>query len=201
MIVQKINLYQAQFKEQKVFASSTQIIALLLVMLFGIAGWSYKLNSDLAAFQEQARLLKVSQASINSELTKAPIELNKQLADNRIKDSIKDITAQLKARRLIIRFVENNQLGSGEGFSAYLKSLADLQVEGVWLDEIILSNSSLKIRGSALSADLIPIYFASFSEEAVFRGQRFQLFELDRKSSSDWKVDFTIATETSFAKN
>jgi hypothetical protein len=94
-----------------------------------------------------------------------------------------------------MRFVENNQFGSGEGFSDYLNSLSNLQIDDVWLDEILLSDSFLKIRGSALRADLIPTYFASFKEEDVFRGQRFQLFELDRKPDTDWKVDFTIATE------
>ena len=86
------------------------------------------------------------------------------------------------------------------GFSNYFQSLSNLQIDDLWLDNIFLSDSFVKIKGSALNASLIPSYFASFSEESVFRGQRFQLFELDRKADTDWKVDFTIATEEVFSK-
>jgi hypothetical protein len=195
VIEQQINLYQDQFKEKKLFASAAQVMILLLVMLLGIAGWSYLIGADLNDLEQQKQSLKASQSSVNNELTLIPAELNRQLADDRIKNQVKDITKQLRARKQVMQFVENNQFGSGEGFSAHLKALSNLQVDNVWLDEILLSDSFLKIRGSALRADLIPTYFGSFSEEAVFRGQRFQLFELDRKADTDWKVDFTIATE------
>jgi hypothetical protein len=200
VIAQQINLYQDRFKEKKLFASAAQIMILLLVMLFGIAGWWYLIESDLNDSKQQNQMLKASQSSVNNELTIVTAELNQQLADDRITALVNDITKQLRARKQVIRFVENNQFGSGEGFSAYLKSLSNLQVDNVWLDKILLSESFVKISGSALSADLIPTYFASFSEEAVFRGQRFQLFELDRKPDADWKVDFTIATEETFGE-
>ena len=200
MIAQQINLYQDRFKEKRLFASAAQVIILLLVMLFGIAGWSYLMASDLNDSKQINLRLKASQSLINNELTIVTAELNQALADDRITTLVNDTSKQLRARKQVIRFVENNQFGSGEGFSSYLKSLSNLQVDNVWLDEILLSDSFVKISGSALSAELIPTYFASFSEEAVFRGQRFQLFELDRKPVADWKVDFTIATEEAFAK-
>ena len=200
MIEQQINLYQDQFKEKKLFASAAQVMMLLLFMLLGIAGWSYLMVTDLDDLEQQNLTLKASQSSINNELTVIPAELNRQLADDRITNQVKNITKQLRARKQVMRFIENNQFGSGEGFSAYLNSLSNLQVDDVWLDEILLADSFLKIRGSALRADLIPTYFASFSKEAVFRGQRFQLFELDRKPDTNWKVDFTIATEEAFGE-
>ncbi|MCZ6724458.1 MAG: hypothetical protein O6938_11070, partial [Gammaproteobacteria bacterium] len=52
----------------------------------------------------------------------------------------------------------------------------------------------IKIRGSALSAELIPEYFRRFSEQSIFRGNRFDIFKVDRKQDTDWKVDFEIAT-------
>jgi hypothetical protein len=195
VIEQQINFYQDQFKEKRLFASAAQVMILLLVMLIGIASWSYLIGADLNDLEQQNLTLKASQSSVNKELTVIPEELNRQLADDRITNQINNITKQLRTRKQVMRFIENNQFGSGEGFSDYLNSLSNLQIDDVWLDEILLSDSFLKIRGSALRADLIPTYFASFREEDVFRGQRFQLFELDRKPDTDWKVDFTIATE------
>jgi Tfp pilus assembly protein PilN len=200
VIVQKINLYQDQFKEKKLFVSATQVIILMLLMSFGLGGWTYLIESDLTDLKQKNRWLTASQSSVNNELAIVPVELNRQLSDSRITDSIDVITKQLQARKKAIRFVENNQFGSGEGFSSYFKSLSNLKVDDVWLDDIFISGSFVKIKGSALSANLIPTYFASFSKESVFRGQRFQLFELDRKPGTDWKVDFTIATEEVFGK-
>ncbi len=200
MIEQQINFYQDQFKEKRLFASASQVMILLLVMLFGMASWSYLIGANLNGLEQQNLTLKASQSSVNNELTVIPAELNRQLADDRITNQVNNITKQLRTRKQVMRFVENNQFGSGQGFSDYLNSLSNLQIDDVWLDEILLSDSFLKIRGSALRADLIPTYFASFREEDVFRGQRFQLFELDRKPDTDWKVDFTIATEEAFGE-
>lgn len=200
MIVQQINLYQDQFKIKRLFVSALNVNIFLLIMLFFLGAWSYLLESDLKDLKQQNQWLKASQTSVNTELAIVPDELNRQLSDSRIEDSIDVITKQLQARKKVIRFVENNQFSSGEGFSSYLKSLSNLQIDDVWLDEIFLSDSFVKMKGSALNANLIPTYFASFSEESVFRGQRFQLFQLDRKADTDWKVDFTIATEEVFGK-
>jgi len=200
VIVQQINLYQDQFKEKKLFVSATQVIILMLLISFGLGVWTYLIESDLSDLKQKNLWLKASQSLVNNELVVVPVELNRQLSDSRITDSIDVITKQLQARKKAIRFVENNQFGSGEGFSSHLKSLSNLKVDDVWLDDIFISGSFVKIQGSALSANLIPPYFASFSKESVFRGQRFQLFELDRKPGTDWKVDFTIATEEVFGK-
>jgi hypothetical protein len=200
VIEQQINFYQDQFKEKRLFASAAQVMILLLVMLFGMASWSYLIGANLNGLEQKNLTLKASQSSVNNELTVIPAELNRQLADDRITNQVNNITKQLRTRKQVMRFVENNQFGSGQGFSDYLNSLSNLQIDDVWLDEILLSDSFLKIRGSALRADLIPTYFASFREEDVFRGQRFQLFELDRKPDTDWKVDFTIATEEAFGE-
>jgi Tfp pilus assembly protein PilN len=198
VIVQNINLYQDRFKEKKLLASAAQVMILLVALLLGMAGWSYQIQSDLNDSEQQNQLLKDRQSSVNSELAVVTEEINRQFGDDRITDLVNSVRQQLRARKKVIRFVENNKFGSGEGFSAYLKSLSNLQVDDVWLDQILLSDSFVKIRGSALSADLIPTYFDGFSEEKVFRGQRFQLFELDRKPGADWKVDFTIATKETF---
>ena len=200
MIVQQINLYQDRFREKKLLASAGQLVILLIVMLFGIVGWSYKVQSGLDDLAQQNRILKASQMIVDIELTVVNAELDKLLADDRVNGQLTDLSKQVRARRQVIRFVDNNQFGSGKGFSAYLTSLMNLQVKNVWLEEISLSDNFVTIRGSALSADLIPTYFAKFSEEAIFRGQRFHLFELDRNPETDWKVDFTIATEEALSE-
>jgi hypothetical protein len=195
MITQQINLYQGKLRESMLFASASQLLILLLLMIFGIAGSSYLIWSDLTDLEQQSQGLKARQSTINGELAIVTAELNQRLPDAKLTNLIADITKLLRVRKKVMRFIESNQLGAGEGFSSYLESLSNLQVDDVWVDEILLSDSSVQIKGSALRAELIPPYFASFGKEAVFSGQRFQLFELSRDPETDWKVDFTIATE------
>jgi hypothetical protein len=94
----------------------------------------------------------------------------------------------------VINFVDGNQFGSGDGFSAYLVALANLHIDNVWLNEIHLGDGFVRIQGSALEASEIPPYFKRFGQESVFSGDQFDLFEMNRHKETDWKIDFEIAT-------
>lgn len=194
MIKQQVNLYQDQFREQKLLFSARQIFALLLILLVGGATGSYFIESNLDNAKRENFAARQNQKKISDELNAANAELAMLLADKRMDLKIAGISREVKARKRVLAFVNANQFGSGQGFSSYLTALSKLHVDNVWLDEISLAENYLKIRGSALSADLIPVYFSHFSEEAVFQGNRFNIFQLDRNQKTDWKVDFEIAT-------
>lgn len=194
MINQQVNLYQDQFREKKLFFSVGQIFSLLVILLVGGGGETYLIQSNLDDAKQENYSIKVSQKKIADELNAANAELAMLLADNRMDLEIAGISREVNARKKVLAFVSSNQFGSGQGFSSYLTALSNLHVDNVWLDEIFLAENYVKIRGSALSADLVPVYFSRFSEEPVFQGNRFNIFQLDRKQATDWKVDFEIAT-------
>ncbi len=98
----------------------------------------------------------------------------------------------------MLNFVDANRFGSGEGFSNYLVALSNLHVDDIWLNQIRLTENFVQIKGSALNATEVPGYFDSFSDEQIFQGNRFDLFQLSRAKDSDWKVDFEIATSGDF---
>lgn len=195
MITQQVNLYQDQFHEKKIPFSAQQIIFLLVVILLGGAYGSYFIQTSLNFAWQDNYLIKQSQNKITVELNAAHAELAKLLADKRMDQEIAGLSREVSARKKVLAFVSANQFGSGQGFSSYLLALSKLHVENVWLNEISLADNFLKIRGSALSADLVPLYFGQFSQEPVFQGNRFNIFQLDRDESTDWKVDFEIATD------
>lgn len=187
-------MYQDQFREKKLFFSARQIFSLFVALIvFGASG-TYLIESDLDNARRDNFSVKQSQKKIADELNAANAELAKLLADKRMDLEIASMSREVNARKKVLAFVDANQFGSGEGFSSYLTALSNLHVDNVWLDEISLSEDFVKIRGSALSADLVPEYFGRFSEEPVFQGNRFNIFQLDRDKDTDWKVDFEIAT-------
>lgn len=194
MIEQKINLYQDRFKQKRIFLSAAQVMGLTIICLLGMTVWSYMMESELDAALRLNVTLKERQKTISDELNAANAELAQLIADNRIDSEIAGVTREITARRKVLSFVDANQFGSGKGFSDYLVSLSNLHVENLWLDEITLTENYLRIHGSALNAELIPMYFDRFSEESIFKGNRFDIFQVERAESTDWKVDFEIAT-------
>ena len=194
MIHQQINLYDERFREKKILLSAAQAASVFLILLLGVGGWSYFIQTNLDQARQENLIIKASRQNLVNELNAASAELARLLADSRIDAKITDVSREIGARKKVLAFVSANQFGSGQGFSSYLVALSELHVENVWLDEISLAENYIKIRGCALSAELIPEYFGRFSEQSIFRGNRFNIFKVDRKQETDWKVDFEIAT-------
>jgi len=194
VIHQQINLYDERFREKKILLSAAQAASVFLILLLGVGGWSYFIQTNLDQARQENLIIKASRQNLVNELNAASAELARLLADSRIDAKITDVSREIGARKKVLAFVSANQFGSGQGFSSYLVALSELHVENVWLDEISLAENYIKIRGCALSAELIPEYFGRFSEQSIFRGNRFNIFKVDRKQETDWKVDFEIAT-------
>ncbi|MCP4490784.1 MAG: hypothetical protein GY820_26245 [Gammaproteobacteria bacterium] len=194
MIEQRINLYQERFRKKRLVLSAAQLASMVVLSLITITIWSQLLQTDLDDAIAFNAALKARQSGIADELNAANAELTRLLADNRMDQQITGVSREISARRRILSFVDANQFGAGRGFSSYLVSLSRLHVDNLWLDEINLTENYVRIHGSALDAALVPTYFDRFSEEAAFKGNRFDLFQLERLPATDWKVDFEIAT-------
>ena len=198
MIVQQINLYQDRFRAKRVWISAAQVAAALLVVIAAGSIWSFLLNTEF----EQARLdnlkIKADRDRITAELLVVNGELAKLLEDHRLDRKIESTSRQISARKKVLKFVDANRFGSGQGFSSYLVALSNLHVDDIWLTRIRFAENYVQIKGSALKAAEVTGYFDRFSGEDVFKGNRFDLFQLNRASDSDWKVDFEIATSGDF---
>lgn len=194
MIAQQINLYQDRFREKRLWISATQVAAAVLIAIAAISIWSFLLQLDLQRAQQRNLVIETDRDRMTEELSAANAELARLLKDSRIEIEIEDTSRQISARKKVLNFVDANRFGSGEGFSGYLVALSNLQVDDIWLNQIRLAENFVQIEGSSLKAEQVPGYFDRFSEEEIFRGNRFDLFELSRDRESEWKVDFKIAT-------
>lgn len=194
MIDQQINLYQDRFREKRLWVSAAQVSSLMLLILIGIAAWSYLLHAEYRQAQQDNLEIKADKERMSAELAAANAELSRLLEESRVDQDIADTARKISVRKKVLNFVGANQFGSGKGFSEYLVALSRLHVPDVWLRQIRLGENFVQIEGSSLSADRVPGYFSRFGDEEVFRGNRFDLFQLSRSDQTDWKVDFVIAT-------
>lgn len=194
MIDQRINLYQDRFREKRLWLSAAQVASLLLFVVAVIAIWSYLLQDQLNRAERQNLAIKADRDRMTAELSAANAELARLLEDSQLDNEIENTTRQISARRKVLNFVDANRFGSGDGFSAYLVALSNLNVDDIWLNRIRLGENFVQIKGSSLNAEEVPGYFDRFSDEPIFQGNRFDLFALNRDPATDWKVDFEIAT-------
>ncbi len=194
MIVQQINLYQDRFREKRLWVSTAQVVAAVLILVTAAVAWSYLLQVELRQAEQRNRLVKADRERLTADLNAANAELTMLLQDNRLDKKIEFTARQVSARKKVLNFVEANRFGSGEGFSGYLVALSKLHVDDLWLNRIHFSENFVRIEGSSLYAGRVPGYFDRFSDEQLFQGLRFDLFRLNRDENTDWKVDFEIAT-------
>jgi hypothetical protein len=194
MIIQEINLYQERFKEKRLLLSAQHSLILFAIVIIVLMVSSYFYASMIAREQfrlDQNRLLKTQSTE---RLEKIKKELQRLLASDQLDRKIAQVSKDIKVRKRMIDFVDNNQFGSGKGFSEDLAVLAELPGKNLWLNQISLAANYIKLSGSALNAQSVPEYFNQFQSRDLFEGHVFDVFELGREAKRDWKVDFVIAS-------
>ena len=194
MIVQEINLYQDRFREKKQLLNATNslvffgvVILVLIVSSFLFANMNAEQALRLENNKQQKQLF-------SQRLQQQKDELDRLLAESQVDQQIAQISKDIKVRKRMIDFVNNNQFGSGDGFSEKLAELAKLSGNDLWLNQILLAGDFIKISGSALQAEKVPEYFSRFQARELFQGQAFDVFEMGRDEQRDWKMDFVIAS-------
>jgi len=194
MIRQEVNLYHERFKEQKILLSAAHALILmgLLLLLLLVASYFYV---DMKATEQQLHQQNlIAKTQATERLERLQARLKELLADKTIDQAMARVSRDIQIRKRMIDFVDQNRFGSGEGFSENLGSLAQLQQEDLWLNEISLSGDYIRLGGSALNAESVPQYFNLFRHHDLFAGRVFDVFELDRDQGESWKVDFVIAS-------
>lgn len=195
MIIQEINLYQDRFKPRKLLFSAlhSSVLLVMLILLLIVSSIWYQSQYDQADQQNQQ--LQQQKTLATQQLNDIRKNLEILLADNKIEQQIQKVSQDIAIRKHMIDFVASNQFGSGEGFSDNLRALSEFRVDGVWLNEISLSERDMKLSGSSLLAENVPEYFNQFRRRDLFEGRLFDVFEVARSEEREWKVDFVIASK------
>ncbi len=164
---QQINLYPLLSKKsnfeltRRTALSVYGIVFLLLIIIYSI---DFRQTKHLE-IQYNALYSKVSQ--LQQELDKLPMSDAAAL-----KDAIHALrqTAETKVNVL-------NSLTYRKNFSGYLLGLADTNIPGVWLTEIIFNNleQRINLKGFALQTILIEKRLMELDKQAAFSPMKFEV--------------------------
>ncbi|MGA2776818.1 MAG: hypothetical protein ABSF94_04620 [Steroidobacteraceae bacterium] len=201
---QQVNLYQPIFKEeQKLFSATTigsglGMIAAGLVLIALYSWWQIAgLNRELRAIQAQgqvhAQLVAASNALFeNGESEKA------------LTARINSLAIELDRRQQALRYLGSGDAAAGAGFATRMEALAREQLEGLWLKGAVFTAESgrFALTGSALNAELVPLYLARLAHEPSLAGAKLDSLEIRQpkdekgavKSMQQAHVDFVVSS-------
>ncbi len=189
---QQINLFQPVFRKQhKVFSATTlsQIVgtvAVLLLMLLGHAGWTLtRMNATADNLQEQYDHLQ-QQVNTLDETLRTP--------DTQALDSeIEQLQSSIEERNLLLARFGNLVIEQQGGFYEHFRTLAELNVPGLWLEGVSLDgNANVEIRGSTLEARLVPLYLQQLEDQKGLSSTAFETVQLARPDVQQPRIGFVL---------
>ena len=207
---QQVNLYQPIFRaEQKLFSATTIFTGLGMVTvglgLIAIFSWW-----RVSALDRQLKDVKSLEVSHQHLLDRTDSVL--AAGENRVvlTNRLKVMAVDLERRQQALHYLKSGAVGGRSGFSARMEALARQQLDGLWLTGATLTSQSgeIALSGSALSADLVPIYLDRLAHEPVLSGTRLELFEIrqpktpqlgQERGPERGQVDFSVSSPNKIA--
>ncbi len=196
--MQRVNLYQDQFRRRRDFTDAAHLAAgvvVLVLLLVAVSGYQvWRLQGARQALTQAERERDAAQQRLDDLRS----ELNAATGDeDRTQEEAKRLRSELAAKRELLTFLESGPLAEDAGFSSYLEGLAQRVVEGVWLQRIRLDGNGTRIRldGHARQPKQVPAFMAALGKADAFQGRKFRTLKLERpKDDGADVIDFVLAS-------
>lgn len=190
--MQRINLYQDQFRRRRDWLDSRHLALMLLAGIAVLAAISAN-----QAWRANAAEARASALEADRQAARARLEsLQAQLEPERDDERLRKLRAELSAKQSLLDYLESGPLGERDGFSPFLDGLARHVVDGVWLSRITLREGGARMRldGHAVDPDRVPQLITALGAAAAYDGHAFRRLAIDRPAEADWRVDFVLAS-------
>lgn len=195
---QQINLYSPLFRKQKkVFSALALLQATALIVAGVLAFYGY--------IALQGRLLEIqvadSASRLRSEIERLKVYGAAETPEARARalgEERKKLEAQLAERNRTAQALAESGLGRNEGYSASLRALARLSMDGLWLTRVQFADKEgeVAIAGLATHPELVATYLERLRREEALRGQAFSRLEIRRAASANRPgvVEFSLTS-------
>ena len=197
-INQQINLYQPNFRKQKILFSAYTLLTILLLLglgmgvIYGYSIWQgQQLNNEVAA-------LKSRHAKVMSELEKMKQSVPARISSQTLEQHIVELELGYRTKTSVLSTLREQVVLSGKGFSNYFEGLARQTVPGLWITSIRLNEGGTHIgmTGRAMRPELVPKLLQALAAEKAYLGTEFRVLTLERtQEGADW-IDFKLVTKS-----
>lgn len=189
---QQINLFQPVFrKQQKVFSAVTLLqicgaVGALLLMVAGHARW------QLADMRQDAATLNLQLGELSQQI--GVLETTYRTPDSAALDAeIHSLQRTIEQRHHLLQQFDRLVLQHRGGFSAQFSALAEVNLPGLWLEGVAISEDKhIEIRGIALDPRLIPRYLQLLEERTALAGTAFETVSMTRLDTDRPHIQFVL---------
>lgn len=195
---QQINLYSPLFRKQKkIFSGVAMAQATALVVIGVLAFYAYvSLQTSLLEIRVvdsgQRVRAEIERLKVYSA-TESPEVRAKALAEQK-----KKLEAALAERTRTVQALAESGLGRSDGYSASLRALARLSMQGVWLTRVQFAEKEGEVAlvGLATHPELVAAYLERLRKEEALRGQAFSRLDIRRPPTPERPgvVEFTLSS-------
>lgn len=143
---------------------------------------------------------KTEVSALQSELTQLQKQIKEQqdllntaLNDPQLLGQIASVEQKVAQQQRLLQQMLQTTAGSQTSFAGVMHDIAAVDLEDLWLSNIIVNDGQLSLRGSSLNPTVLPVWLNSFSAQPNLRGRQFGVFEL-RVGSEQEVLQFTVGS-------
>lgn len=195
---QQINLYSPLFRKQKKIFSGVAIAQATALVVIGVLAF-------YAYVSLQTSLLEIgvvdSGQRVRAEIERLKVYSTAESPEVRAKalaEQKKKLEAALAERTRTVQALAESGLGRSDGYSASLRALARLSMQGVWLTRVQFAEKEGEVAlvGLATHPELVAAYLERLRKEEALRGQAFSRLDIRRPATPERPgvVEFTLSS-------
>lgn len=194
---QQVNLYQPILGAEKRLFSARAFAVCLVTLIVCLAALTVFEASRTARIEKSVTQLEQREASNIQMAARASALLRPALTLEQLDAQAKRLSADIASRERALAIVRRGALSVSSGFAARLEALANQQIDGIWLSNILLDSGEghLAMQGRTINPNLLPNFLDSLSHERAMDGVRFDSLSMRRAVATEApaQVVFVIA--------
>lgn len=175
-----INLLDAPQKVRSPYTTAVHMGLPILLVLAVMGGQALYARAQLANAQRELDMVEAEIRPVREQLSQMQAGMGAEQANAALREQITRASAQLQSRQKIQSALQRGELGSTQGFSGVLESLARQTVPGAWLTGIRLEQGgqAFVLTGRTLNAEAVASMVLALHNESSFKGRSVGRLEL-----------------------
>ncbi|MFQ1906946.1 PilN domain-containing protein [Aeromonas veronii] len=176
----QINLYGAEFRPKRQWASLNQMVlvwgfALLLILLTGV-GYSWQQQQVSRALAQRSAELEIKR----SEAQRLDAELARHQADPRLQQQLVNKQDELTAKQGLMRQLGSLTLQKSQGYASVMADLSRIRNSNLSLQRIEINEGRINLSGFAGRSQDVPAWVNRFKQTPSLVGKEFSELTLGR---------------------
>ncbi len=192
--MQQINLYHDQFKPKKQLPWFAITVLALMFLLLGMTAVWWLQQQRIS----QLRLRKLQAEQVQQQSSQTLEILQQQVAaqhpDFSLQQQLQRLQQQLRARQPLRQALQQ-AMARKSVLPDVLEGLANKPFDGLWCTVIAISDGGahLRLEGTAVAADRVPVFVSVLNSMPVFRQYHFSQLQLKRQENGLYS--FVLSTQ------